>query len=143
MVHAQQVQNAVQHQDAKLALGIVAELAGLGAGTVEGDGNVAEVVGRRKGLPHRGNRSLTFAAPIGQGTAREGKDVGGVIFSAKFTVQAAQFRVAGHQAIEAAAAAYLALQSPREPHQGKRTHSRRNTPERNRTAFWRGHGRAL
>ena len=42
MIHAQQVQHAVQHQDADFLLGRVAELAGLRARTIDGDRDVAQ-----------------------------------------------------------------------------------------------------
>jgi len=49
MIHAQQVQQAVQHEDLDLLPGVVAEGAGLGAGAGEGDGDVAEMGARGRG----------------------------------------------------------------------------------------------
>jgi len=41
VIHAQQVEDAVEHQDADFLLGRVAEFAGLGAGAGKGNGDIA------------------------------------------------------------------------------------------------------
>ena len=49
MIHAEEMQHAVQHEDADFLLRRVPELAGLRAGAGEGDGDVAETCRCRQG----------------------------------------------------------------------------------------------
>ena len=94
----------MQHQDANLTLGRVAELARLGAGTGERYGDVASA------------RRARF------GKAREREDVGGRVLAAKLAVQAAHVGIPGDEAIKRSAARDLCLQLPRKAEHGGRTH---------------------
>src|SRR5471030_1351178 len=87
VIHAQQVQDAVEHQDPDFLLGLVAEFAGLGAGARKRDGDIA-----KQAFTGKAGRE---AYPTG-----EREHVRGVILAAEIAVQTAQFGVARDQAIE-------------------------------------------
>jgi hypothetical protein len=106
VIHAQQVQDAVKHQDLDFLLGPVAEFAGLGAGAGKRDGDIAQW-----GAGCRG----PDAGGLGLGNRRERQNVRGVVLAAKNSVQAAQFGVARDQAIEGTAVSHFRLEFPREP----------------------------
>jgi len=73
MVHASQVQEPVQHQNAQLFFDAVAEFGRLSRGSIEGDGQLRHVFGRK------------------------GKHVCRVIFPSKGSIQTAQFRIWSNQ----------------------------------------------
>jgi hypothetical protein len=84
MVVAEEVEEAVEHEDGDFGFGVVAEVAGLGGGAVDGDGEVAEVAGGIRGW--------------------EGEDVGGLVEPAEVAVEAAEIVVGGDEDAEGAAA---------------------------------------
>jgi hypothetical protein len=113
MIHAQQVQQAMQHENPDLLQGAVAEGPSLGAGAWKGDGDVS-----KKGA--RGG---------------ERQHVGGVIVAQKLKVQAAQFGIARDQAVEGAAMGHFHLEAAGESLDEPAAEIRRDAPERNGTAL--------
>jgi len=98
VVEAEQVQEAVQHQDFDLALDAVTELPRLPARAPEGDGKIAEM--------------------FGGGGGWKGKHVGGIIQTAELVIQAAQLDVAGDEATERLSLGDLPLKAERETFDG-------------------------
>ena len=88
MIHPQQVEHAVEHQDPDFLLRSMPKFAGLRAGPGQGDGEIAE-------------RPLA----CGRWQAADGNDSTSVaiVLAAEVAIQAAQFGVAGDQAVECAA----------------------------------------
>ena len=84
MIHAGQVQRAVEHQDAQLVGERMAALGGLSPGAVDGDGDVA-----CESVPVR---------------CRERQHVGRIVLPAKLPVEAADFGVIRDQAGDGPAA---------------------------------------
>ena len=93
MIHPQQVQDAVQHEDANLVQWRVTELARLPGGAAGGDGQITE-------------HARTFEG--------ERQHIGGVVMAQEAEVQAAQLAVVGDQAVELAAACDCVAQRSRE-----------------------------
>ncbi len=91
VIHAQQVQYAMQHQNLDLLTDAVAVLGRLALGVLEGDRNVAQEAERLSG--------------------RERQHVGGIILLAKVAVQPAQLRIARDQASEWAPTCHFRFQS--------------------------------
>ncbi len=83
MIHAEQVQDPVQHQDADLVELRMPELAGLPGGAAGGDGQLAQPSCSLLG----GKRQY----------------VGRVIVAEEFAIQAAQLAIVGDQAVKLAA----------------------------------------
>jgi hypothetical protein len=84
VIHAQKMQNPVQHQDAKFVGRGVSELFGLIFSAVYRDGD--------------------FADETLRGTGRKGQNVGGIVVAEEVAVQALQFSIASEQASEVVAA---------------------------------------
>jgi hypothetical protein len=110
----------MQHEDLDLLPGVVAEVAGLGSGAGERDGDVAEVGARGQG-PGAGGR--------------ERKHVRRAIVAQEFTVQAAQVGIARNQAVEGAALGHFQLEAARESLDGPASEIWWDAPERNGTAL--------
>src|SRR4051794_25625793 len=108
-----EVKNAVQHEDAQLVLGGMAEVASLRASAHHRNGEIAEMAV----------------------LAGERQHVRRVVLAAEIAIEAAQLGVAGDQAIEAAAAGNTAFQSAREGGKGSGAHVRRGAAKRDGTAF--------
>jgi hypothetical protein len=95
VVHAKQVEKAMEHQDPDFVFEPMAELAGLGAGAGEGDGKITKSV-------------VSFAAAtVKERSCSKREYIGYRILSPKGAVQPAQFGVGRDQAIEWAAGGHL------------------------------------
>lgn len=114
MVHAKEMECAMEHENHDLLFDGVAELGGLLAGALEGDGEF-----------------------VGTG---EGKDVGGGILTAELEVEAAEFGIAGEQAGEIQAKAIG--ESLGEGLDGRSIESGGDAPEGDKWIGW-SHGEAL
>jgi hypothetical protein len=90
MIHAQQMQDTMQHKDADFILSRVPPFACLGARPLHGYSDVPEKI-----------CILSL---------RKGQNVSGVIFAEKLRVQSAEFGVIGDAAMEIAAARYAIAQ---------------------------------
>jgi hypothetical protein len=108
MVETEKVQHAVQHQDFDFVFDVVAELARLGPGAAQGDGEIAQAGDGRSG---GGMTDAWAGGRSGRWNGGKRKHVGGVIQTAKFAIQAAQFGIAGDEAIERLALGNFFLQA--------------------------------
>ena len=123
MIHAHQVQNAVQHEDSNFGFRGVPEPERLGARAAGGNRNVPQARRRRP-------------AAAGETTTRRW-----IRPSRGIRGSAGEAPHPRHQAIERPALAHFLRKPSRKPPQSGRAHSRWNAPERHRTAFgrtWRG-----
>src|SRR6185437_2636078 len=121
MVHAEEVQYTVQHQDANFVFDRVSEFPGLRAGAAEGDCQIAERIGSGPG---------------------KGQDVGSIVLLAELAIQAAQFGIAGDEHVEAAAAGDFRLELSGEEGEAPLAQRLRDAPEYHSTAVGRIHGGA-
>jgi hypothetical protein len=111
VVHAQQVEEAVQHQDADFVFKRVAECGCLSPGLGGGDGHFAEGWGRW--------------------LCRKREDIGRVVFAEEIAVEAPQIAVAGDEACERAILGNFAAQSSGEAFQAAAVQFRRGPAEQN------------
>ena len=111
VIHTQQMEEAVQHQDADFVFKRVAECRRLSPCSGGGYGDVAQVRGRWRG--------------------REGEDVGGVVIAQKFAIKAAEMAVAGDETGERAALSDSVAQSSGEAFQAAPVQFRRGPAEQN------------
>jgi len=116
VIHAQQVEETVQHQDADFVFERVAEGGGLRAGAGGGDRDFAEraLEARPGGLSHG-----------------ERKDVGGIVLAQEVAVQAAECGIAGDKTGETGTLSDFAAQSSGEAFQVAAVQFRRRPAEQN------------
>jgi hypothetical protein len=94
MIHAGQVQQAMEHQDTEFIDASMAEFCGLGLGAFGGNDDFSQI----------------FAC----GGVREGQNIGGVVVAQEHGVQAAQFGVTADDARELAAICHTISGNSRE-----------------------------
>jgi len=106
VIHAQEMQRSMEHQDFDFLFGGVSECSGLRGGASGGDGDVSQRLLRSPhGVPGTGNAAGKGARVTN--SSGEGEDVGGAVLIEEVTVELPQPVIGGKQAGKSSASHFL------------------------------------